>query len=606
MQTIPNSTLYLCKNVDLDPNYNYTIDFDNITAQTNYFDSKIATEFEINEGYSYVRDTQALKVQAKVDDLLGINYLFYNNGNKRYYAFITKKEYVSETCTKIEFKLDVLQSFMFNYEIDESFIEREHQDRYSKTGTTLTPIYNLQAENLNIGTEYNQKTKQTFKQLKDTNYYLIIAKENIFPGIMNDSGTWLESEANFTGTRINGYKTGLFVYIGTKSDFTSYNCNGNVINAGNDGNSNYWSLDPSIDDVIKNPNVLCVKLIKYLPTKITGFSVENDGKQLYTTSWDRMAIVRSSGSGTTPKYYNAAFAIKNITLKEWETLSFTKDNPIAHTNINEAPKIEAETKLFTAPYNIFRLQYDNEFFELKRENFSSDNIIVNLYQSISVNGRKMVIPQNYNNAENDIFDGKPVASSHDMNLRTDAWEQYVLNNKASINGGLAVSGTQTLASMGLGLLTGGIGFAVAGAQALSFGGQIANEMIRRQDIKNQPDDVRVSVDDTFLKLTIDEFYFNLINYEIKPQFKQAIFKYFTHYGYKCNDFKKPNTRSRYYFNYIKTIGANIKTNIDADFRAEIANAYNNGLTIWHYRDALTFKGINNYDYENVETNLLED
>ena len=109
MQTIPNSTLYLCKNVDLDPNYNYTIDFDNITAQANYFDSKIATEFEINEGYSYVRDTQALKVQANIDDLLGINYLFYNNGNKRYYAFITKKEYISSTCTSLSFKLDVLQ-----------------------------------------------------------------------------------------------------------------------------------------------------------------------------------------------------------------------------------------------------------------------------------------------------------------------------------------------------------------------------------------------------------------------------------------------------------------------------------------------------------------
>ena len=65
-------------------------------------------------------------------------------------------------------------------------------------------------------------------------------------------------------------------------------------------------------------------------------------------------------------------------------------------------------------------------------------------------------------------------------------------------------------------------------------------------------------------------------------------------------------RSRYYFNYIKTIGANIKTNIDADFRAEIENAYNNGITIWHYRNATTFKGVNNYDYENVETNLMED
>ena len=134
MQTMPNSTLYLCKNVDLDPNYNYTIDFDNITAQANYFDSKIAGEFDINEGYSYVRDSQALKVQANIDDLLGINYLFYNNGNKRYYAFITKKEYINATCTSLTFKLDVLQSFMFNYEIEESYVEREIEDQRNGAG----------------------------------------------------------------------------------------------------------------------------------------------------------------------------------------------------------------------------------------------------------------------------------------------------------------------------------------------------------------------------------------------------------------------------------------------------------------------------------------
>lgn len=596
-----NSQLYLLENVDLDPDFNFTIDFENIEKQNEYFDNKKTIILLPNEDYSYIRVDETIKVEKNIDELDNINYLYYINNEKRYYAFITRKQYVSESVTRIYFKIDVFQTFMFDYEIQESFIDREHQDRFS---VDKKPIYNLQEENLNIGTEYDQKSKQTFAQVKDTNYYLIIAKENIFPQIMNNSGEWLESSANFTGTRINGYRTGLFVYIGTKSDFTSYNCNGNIISAGNDGSNNYWMLDPAIDDVTKNPNVLCVKLIKYLPSKIKGFSVDNDGKQLHSTSWDRMAIVRTSGSGSGVKYYNVAFAIKSVTLNEWETLTFTKDSPVVHSNINEPPKMDAETKLFTAPYNLFRLQYDNEFFDLKRENFSSDDIVVNLYQSISVNGRKMVIPQNYNNAENDIFDGKPVVSSHDMNLRTDAWEQYVLNNKASINGGLAVSGAQTLASVGLGLLTGGMGLAIAGAQGLSFGGQIANEMLKRKDIKNQPDDVRVSADDTFLKLTIGEFYFSLINYEIKPQFKQAIFKYFTHYGYKCNDFKKPNLKSRYYFNYIKTIGVNIKTNINADFKNELADIFNNGITIWHYRNADTFKGVNNYDFENVEMNLM--
>ena len=43
---------------------------------------------------------------------------------------------------------------------------------------------------------------------------------------------------------------------------------------------------------------------------------------------------------------------------------------------------------------------------------------------------------------------------------------------------------------------------------------------------------------------------------------QKLYNYFYHYGYKANIFKSPNIRSRYYFNYIKTIGVNIKSNID--------------------------------------------
>ena len=77
-----------------------------------------------------------------------------------------------------------------------------------------------------------------------------------------------------------------------------------------------------------------------------------------------------------------------------------------------------------------------------------------------------------------------------------------------------------------------------------------------------------------------------------------------HYGYACNDFKKPNLRSRYYYNYIKTIEANIKTNIDSDYRDRIQNIFDNGVCIWHYRTPNTFKGVNNYNYENVEMSII--
>ena len=79
MKPTPNTTLYLLKNVDLDPEHNYTIDFDDIDKQVEYFIDKKAQVLEYETDYSYIRDNETLKVQVAVEDLLGVNYLMYKN-----------------------------------------------------------------------------------------------------------------------------------------------------------------------------------------------------------------------------------------------------------------------------------------------------------------------------------------------------------------------------------------------------------------------------------------------------------------------------------------------------------------------------------------------
>lgn len=607
MQTIPNSTLYLCKNVDLDPNYNYTIDFDNITAQANYFDGKIATEFAINEGYSYVRDTQALKVQANIDDLLGLNYLFYNNGNKRYYAFITKKEYINPTCTSLSFKLDVLQSFMFNYEIDESFVEREHQDRYS---SDLKPIYNEEPEGLEIGNEYIKKSGFTRKPTnlsKNINgFYLIKSKEKLGDNYYYDNiEGWRPTTTNLTENA--GINTGVYTYI-IFSGAYNYNDANNKISIHNhttqavsasyefSGSTSGLADNYYFESLQENTNIISIQYIRYLDEKLIkfnkdiGFSIDGlYGSICKLGNYWGFNLHNYEGTGFTLEYNEALTPVLSI---------------------ENAPNIINEPKLLTYPYSYFNVCVYGENYQFKREHFyNKGKYVFELHTSLAPQNTLALLPQGYNwnaNSSNDFY-LKLLTSRNELNLRSDKWTDYLLNNKASINGGLAVQGAQFVANMGLGLATGGIGLAVAGSQAINFGASIANTMIQRQDIKQAPDDVRVISDDIYIKSEIRNINsnFSIFTFEIRESFKNKLFKYFMHYGYKCNDFKKPNTRSRYYFNYIKTIGANIKTNIDADFRAEIENAYNNGLTIWHYRNATTFKGVNNYDYENVETNLME-
>lgn len=647
MQTIPNSTLYLCKNVDLDPNYNYTIDFDNITAQANYFDSKIATEFEINEGYSYIRDSQTLKVQANIDDLLGINYLFYNNGNKRYYAFITKKEYINPTCTSLSFKLDVLQSFMFNYEIDESFVEREHQDRYSNTGTTLTPIYNRETENIEKGQEYikTSRTKITDNipvnfdlatgGLADKTFQLywltIVCKDSIGKKSWNTAGGLITGSqpSETRTTSVKGMPNNVFTYVAPLALFLGIWANAPVIRCtsksditGSAGIVPVLTLT-QVMLLTKDTKVISINISRYCPFE---YGCDKDTEKITdvftTTRYKLYPKIPPEGTfsndinltcyewnSSTEQGSGAMFYINSPNERSTPILSTAHNLEIAINalNIENHKNINYEPKLNTNDYSYYEIELGSQKLKLNKEDLPADTLQLEFNSSYSVKNGRAIIPLNYKGQERNVNDMLAYDSTtNEMALRTDAWLNYLANNKASMVSGFITGAIQTGAGIGIGLATGGIGLALAGTQVLNYAGGIANSIAQINDIKNKPNEVQKTAMDLVLDYTTKDLYLTLNNYDIRPQFKSKVFNYFYHYGYKCNDFKKPNTRSRYYFNYIKTIGANIKTNIDADFRAEIANIFNNGITIWHYRNALTFKGINNYDYENVETNLLED
>ena len=50
-----DSQLYLLSNVEIDPENEYTIDFDNEQSQHNYFVSKISDVLETTGDFSYIR-----------------------------------------------------------------------------------------------------------------------------------------------------------------------------------------------------------------------------------------------------------------------------------------------------------------------------------------------------------------------------------------------------------------------------------------------------------------------------------------------------------------------------------------------------------------------
>lgn len=123
----PNTVIRLLTNCPLDNTYDHTIYFNNAQAQREYFAG--LTKYTLtNQTYQRVNSSR-MRVQYKADDLYDCNYLMFQNtnfGNKWFYAFVKSVEYINNIVSEIEYEIDVMQTWAFDYQLGQCFIEREH------------------------------------------------------------------------------------------------------------------------------------------------------------------------------------------------------------------------------------------------------------------------------------------------------------------------------------------------------------------------------------------------------------------------------------------------------------------------------------------------
>lgn len=144
MNFIPETNLLILKNIPLDITYKNTITFPDEIAQRSYFSSKMKYSFT---DFTYQRLERAVRVPVVADTLYDCNYIMFKNsnfGNKYFYAFITKIEYVNPNTTHIYFEIDVMQTWYFDYTLKYCYVEREHS-------ATDAPGDNLKPENFGVG-----------------------------------------------------------------------------------------------------------------------------------------------------------------------------------------------------------------------------------------------------------------------------------------------------------------------------------------------------------------------------------------------------------------------------------------------------------------------
>lgn len=141
----PNTVIKLLSGVRLDNTYEHTLYFSDTVSQQAYFNSKVVHTF-LNQTYQRV-EKNIMRLNYSADLLYNCNYMMFQNtayGNKWFYAFVTGVDYVNNATANIRFEIDVIQTWLMECNLNQSFIERQHTPTDS-VGSNLVP------DNLEIG-----------------------------------------------------------------------------------------------------------------------------------------------------------------------------------------------------------------------------------------------------------------------------------------------------------------------------------------------------------------------------------------------------------------------------------------------------------------------
>lgn len=129
MYIAPSSTIKVFSGIPIDPGYDDTIYFNSKSEQEEYFNGYLKYTFG-NQSYTRV-NRGVVRINQTAENLYDCNYMAFINtafsdAPMWFYCFIDKVEYINNVTSDVYFTIDVLQTWHFNYDLSECFVEREH------------------------------------------------------------------------------------------------------------------------------------------------------------------------------------------------------------------------------------------------------------------------------------------------------------------------------------------------------------------------------------------------------------------------------------------------------------------------------------------------
>lgn len=258
---------------------------------------------------------------------------------------------------------------------------------------------------------------------------------------------------------------------------------------------------------------------------------------------------------------------------------------------------ENEGKLFQYPYSYCTI-YDgmNEPLLVKPHLVRSEKIKVMVKNSISDKCTFGLYVDNYEGATEDILNVQVNNAPLDLPVSSSAYAQWSSTQKATA----LQNRLNTINQNKLAMTQAGIS-AIGQTMGLNFdySGEINSSLTALQNIQQTQKSFSSNQADLLstpnsIKSGNGNVPFNMINgkrglylirYTINENYANTLGDYFALFGYKQNKIMnvQANMRTRFYYNYIKTVNVNIRTHtgVSKDNLQKLKAIFDRGVTIWH-------------------------
>ena len=514
--SVPMSTIYIIDDLAIDSRYEHTLYFEDQQAQLDFFRDHTIKRFS---DYTYLRRDWSIKVEANMSDARKWTYLYFFNpqDNKPYFYFINKVEYKNEKTVELFLEMDVIQTYMFDWQLGHCFVERTHtttdeigehtMDEGLETGplvTTKTVDYPLNDLCIlvlaTIDENGNSATSKVYDSVFSGLAVWAVDLENYYA-----FGNWLDSMS--TDGKIDGivsmwvYPKALVKISGAWGDSTLLH----TVVGGVKSITVEVGLDPE-------------EMADGISGIIDGYHIWN--RKLMTYPYTMLYVTNNAGGSAV--YHFERFA--NGKAGKFELFG--------------ALSPDSGVKAVPHDYKGMELNYD-------------EGLTLGAFPTCAW--------------DSDTYKVWLAQNQHTQSLTID---------QAKIS--MAVGAT----TAGFGALTLNAE-AVGNGLNTTYNGymQIQSVMAQRKDMAIQPPQAR-GAHSANLNLANDMQGFSFQVKTVTAEYARSIDQYLTRYGYKVNRIMKPNLHARQWFTYIKTIGCVIDGDIGNEDRRKIASIFDNGVTFW--------------------------